>query len=286
MKTLLCATDFSDNSVAALKMANKLRKILNSKLYVIHVFDLSATFISTVSIAYAKMEEAAFRDHHARLLEFCVEHLGRDAQTDKVKLLVEENSIASQGILAKAEETHPDLILMGTKGSSTVRELFLGSTASALIEKSEFPVLSIPPGFGDMEIKKIVYATAFEEADILAVQKIVPLARANEASISLVHVSTSQEYASEEQLEWFREMLREKVAYENLDLILEFSDDIFTALTAYVEEVQPQLLVMLEREGHHLISSLWRRDMVKKMKTEVEIPMMSFHKKHLMHTEV
>mgnify|MGYP000066292644 CR=1 FL=1 len=108
MKTLLCATDLSDNSVAALKMANNLRKTLNARLFVVHVFDISATFISTVSIAYARMEEAAFRDHHARLLEFCMEHLGRDAQIDKVKLLVQENSIASHGILAEAEEIDPD----------------------------------------------------------------------------------------------------------------------------------------------------------------------------------
>ncbi|MGB5238256.1 MAG: universal stress protein [Flavobacteriaceae bacterium] len=286
MKTLLCATDLSDNSVAALKMANNLRKTLNARLYVVHVFDISATFISTVSIAYARMEEAAFRDHHARLLEFCMEHLGRDAQIDKVKLLVQENSIASHGILAEAEEIDPDLILLGTKGSSAVRELFLGSTASALIEKSKYPVLSIPPGFRSREIKTIVYATAFEEADILAIEKIAGLAKLLDADIRLVHVSTKDEYAGEEQLKWFREMLREKVEFEKLSFDLKFSDDVVDELHGYLDEVKPQILIMLEREGHSLISNLWHRDLVKRMKLEVDIPLMSFHKKHLMHSEV
>ncbi len=66
METLICATDYSENSVSALKLANVLRKKLDCKLYIIHVFDIRATFISTVSIAYARMEEAAFRDHNAR----------------------------------------------------------------------------------------------------------------------------------------------------------------------------------------------------------------------------
>jgi nucleotide-binding universal stress UspA family protein len=286
MKTLLCATDFSDNSVAALKMANSLRKTLKAKLSVVHVFDLSATFISTVSIAYARMEEAAFKKNQARLLEFCMEHLGRDAQTDKVTMHVQENSITSHGILSKADEVKPDLILVGTKGSTAVRELFLGSTASALIEKSKYPVLSIPPGFESPEINTIVYATAFEEADIAAVQKIAGLANLLDAEIKLVHVSTKDEYAGEEQLHWFRDMLKEKVEVEKLSFDLRFSDDVVVELHKYLAEVKPQILIMLEREGHSLISNLWHRDLVKRMKLEVDIPLMSFHKKHLMHSEV
>lgn len=282
MDALLFATDYSDNSIAALKWANRLRKEFNSKLYVVHIFDISATFISTVSIAYARMEEAAYREHNARLLDFCVEHLGRDAQSDAVEILIGENSIASQGILEKAEKINPSFILVGSKGSSAVREFILGSTASALIEKSEYPVLTIPPGNRETEFKTIVYATAFEEADITAIQKITELAKLFNASLKLIHISTKDEYAVEDQLQWFREMLREKVAYDDLEIDLQFSEDIFGALTEYLEEVKPQLLVMLEREGHHLISNLWHRDLVKRMKLEVDIPLLSFHRKNLL----
>lgn len=282
MDALLYATDYSDNSIAALKLANKLRKSFNCKLYIVHVFDISATFISTVSIAYARLEEAAFRDHNARLLDFCVQHLGRDAQSDALEILVGENGIASQGILEKAEKIKPGLILIGSKGSSAVREFLMGSTASALIAKSEFPVLTVPPGFGDAGFNTIVYATAFEEADITAIQKIVALAKIFDASLKLIHISTKAEYAGEEQLQWFREMLREKVAYQDLEIELKFSEDIFLALNEYLEEIKPQLLVMLEREGHTLISNLWHRDLVKRMKLEVDIPLMSFHKKNLL----
>ena len=282
MKSLLYATDYSENSIAALRLANSLRKKFNCKLYVVHIFDISATFISTVSIAYARMQEAAFRDHNSRLLEFCVKHLGRDAQTNGIKILIGEHSIASHGILDKASEIEPDYIIIGTKGSSAVREFLLGSTASALIEKSEFPVLTIPPQFKDGEFGTIVYATAFEEADINAIQRIAELARAFDSSIKLVHISTKDEYAGEDQLAWFRELLSEKVAYNNIDIDLKFSEDIFEALNQYLDDVLPQLLVMLEREGHNLITNLWHRDLVKRMKLEIDIPLMSFHKKHLL----
>ncbi|MGI9546370.1 MAG: universal stress protein, partial [Flavobacteriaceae bacterium] len=252
-------------------------------LYIVHIFDVSATFISTVSIAYARMEEAAYREHNARLLEFCVEHLGRDAQADAVEILIGQNSIASQGILEKAEKIKPSFILIGSKGSTAVREFLLGSTASALMDKSEYPVLTVPLNYRDTEFKTIVYATAFEEADIAAIQKITELAKVFKASLKLIHVSTKEEYAVEDQLQWFREMLREKVAYDDLEIELKFSEDIFKALTEYLDKIKPQLLAMLEREGHHLISNLWHRDLVKRMKLEVDIPLLSFHKKHLVY---
>ena len=282
MKSLLYATDYSDNSIAALKLANRLRKKFKCKLYVVHVFDISATFMSTVSIAYARMEAAAFRDHRSRLLEFCVKHLGKDAQTNGIEVLVGEHGIASHGILEQASEVKPDYIVVGTKGSSAVREFLMGSTASALIEKSEFPVLTIPPEFQEEQFNSMVYATAFEEADIMAIKRIVDLAKSFNSTIKLVHISTKQEYAGEEQLEWFREMLRERVAYKDVDIELRFSEDIFESLNEFLEEVQPQLLVMLEREGHSLITNLWHRDLVKRMKQEIDIPLMSFHKKHLL----
>lgn len=282
METLICATDYSENSVSALKLANVLRKKFNCKLFVIHVFDIQATFLSTVSIAYARMEEAAFRDHNARLLDFCMKHLGRDAQSDKLEILVAENSIASQGILEKAEEINPDLILVGMKGSSAVREFFIGSTASGLIEKSEFPVLTIPADFRADQFRSIVYATAFEEADIIAIQKILDFAKMFNASLKLIHISTKDEYAGEDQLHWFEEMLKDTVDYKDLQIDLKTSEDIFQALNDYLDKEKPDMMVMLEREGHHLIGNLWHRDLVKRMKLEVDIPLMSFHKKYLL----
>ncbi len=282
MKTLICATDYSQNSVAALKLANVLRKKLDCKLYIVHVFDIRATFISTVSIAYARMEEAAFRDHNARLLDFSIEHLGRDAQSDKVEIVVGENSIASQGILEKAKVVDPDLILVGMKGSNPVREFLMGSTASGLIEKSEFPVVTVPPNIDEYQINSIVYATAFEEADIIAVEKILDFTKAFNASLKLIHISTKDEYAGQDQLQWFREMLESRIGQVDLPIDVRTSEDVFQALNDYLDEEKPDMMVMLERENHHLISNLWHRDLVKRMKLEIDIPLMSFHKKNLM----
>ena len=190
--------------------------------------------------------------------------------------------MASHAILEKAAEYEADMIIVGMKGMSPIRELLVGSTATALIEKSELPVLTIPANAESVDIDTIVYATAFEEADIVAIQNISEFAKTFDSKIVLIHISTQEEYAGEDQLQWFKEMLIERVAYENLSIQLRFSDDVFKSINEFLEEEKPQLLVMLEREGHSLITNLWHRDLVKRMKLNLNVPLMSFHKTHLL----
>ncbi|MCE2613020.1 universal stress protein [Flavobacteriaceae bacterium D16] len=278
MKSLLYATDYSPNSVPALKFAWNLSQKMDVPLYVIHVFDINATFISTVSIAYARMEEAAFYKHAEKLREFCLAHLSVEPDQKKLITVVDENSIASVSILEKAEEYEAGMILAGKKGSSLMRDLFIGSTASGLIEKSHVPVMLLPQGHEYDNIETIVYATAFEQADIYAIHAITQWAILFDADIKVFHVSTKDEYAGEDQMEWFKEMLAQKVDYPKLHFELRFAEDVYTFLMDYLYEVKADILAMLEREEHHLLSSIWHRDLVKRMKGESNLPLLSIPK--------
>jgi nucleotide-binding universal stress UspA family protein len=195
--------------------------------------------------------------------------------------VIHENSIPTDGILQKVESLNADLIFIGTKGSSLLKDLFLGSTASSLITKSYIPVISIPLETMVRPLKKIVYATAFEEADILAIRKLVALAEPFQAEIALIHVSTKTEYAGEDQMAWFKEMLESKISYANFSFDLRFSEDIFKSLLGYLDEVDADMMAMLEREGYSVIKSLWHQDTVMRMKTLIHRPLLSFHKKNL-----
>ncbi len=278
MKSLLYATDYSENSIPALRFAWKLSRKLDVPLYVIHVFEISATFISTVSIAYARMEEAAFVKHTEKLREFCLEQLGVAPDKRKLITVVTEGSIPCNSILEKAELFKSDMIIAGKTGSSLVKDLLIGSTATDLIEKSPVPVMLIPASFTTGDIRNIVYATAFEQADIFAIHDLASWASLFEANLKIFHVSPKSEYAGEDQMEWFKEMLYQKVQYKRISFDLRFAEDICASLTDFLRKEKADLLVMLEREGQQLFTGLWHRDLVKRMKAEVEIPLLSIPK--------
>ncbi len=281
MKTILYATDYSDNSIAALQLAHAFSKKLKSKLLVLHVFDLSVTIASTVSLSYARKKAKTIKEHKERLSSFCEGHLGVQTDNSNISLKVVEGAPAWESIIDSVNKFKVDLIVIGKKGESAIKEALLGSTTTALIEKADCPVLAVPESLSQKEINTMVYTTDLEEADLKAIENLVGIAKEFKASINVVHISTKNEYAGEEQMEWFKEMLQQKIKFDKLQFDLLFSEDVFSALLEYVREVDPNMIVMLERQGHSLIKSIWHRDIVKRMLTESDFPLLTFHKKNL-----
>ena len=95
--------------------------------------------------------------------------------------------------------------------------------------------------------------------------------------IRVVHITTKNEYAGEEQMNWFQEMLLEKVVSPKLEFELIFSDEILEELSSYVEDSEADLLVMLERKEDSFYQKYLQKDMVKRMVKNIEVPLLSFN---------
>lgn len=54
-----------------------------------------------------------------------------------------EHSRVDEGILQAAQETHADIIVVGTRGFSPLRSAIMGSVSHSLIEKASCPVLIV-----------------------------------------------------------------------------------------------------------------------------------------------
>ncbi len=277
MKTILYATDYSDNSINALHLAYSMAKKLNCKLIVAHVFEHPVLLASSVSLTYLKKEEALLIEHKERVSHFCTEHLGITLPIANMQIEVSENDSALDGILDKVERFDADLLIVGTKGISRFKEVLLGSTTKALIKKATCPVLAVPHTYSYQTIKTIIYATDFEEADILAIKKLVAFSKPFNARIKVVHVTNKKEYDGEQQMAWFTEMLAQKVATGNIEFEVIASDEIYTALYALVLKTDADLLVMLERKDKDLYHQLFVPDLVTKMESKILVPLLSFN---------
>jgi len=64
VKTILYATDYSDNSAAALRYAYQLSKSLKASLVALHVFDYPTVLETEVHEPFPHLEEDAFEEHH------------------------------------------------------------------------------------------------------------------------------------------------------------------------------------------------------------------------------
>ena len=279
MKTILHATDYSDNAITALKYAYELSLKTKADLWVIHIFNLS-TLSSDLSETYLLPVKENYDQKNTKLREFCISHLGNKFNSMNIQTEAIENSSVVRGIISKANELCSSVIVTGMKGKSALKDFLMGNTTKLLIEKAPCPVLAIPENATLNEIKTIVYATDFEEEDISAILKLTEIAKTFNSTIKIVHVSIKKDTDAQQEMEWFKEILKQKVTYKKLVFDLLFSDDIFTILYKYLDEVNADLVAMLEREKKGLLKKIFHKDLVKKMETISTVPLLSFNEKY------
>ena len=281
MKTIVYPTDYSTNSKAALKYAYNMASHMEMRLVVTHVYDYP-TVLGTEGLdePFPRSKENAFDRHRSKLEGFCLENLGRDFMNPNITLEPVENKSVVKGIISVADQWHAYLIVMGMKGSNVFRKILMGGTTQHLIEKAPCPVLSIPKETSYRLPKTIVYATDFEEEDVYAIRKLAEMAAQFDAVIKVVHISTKEEYKGEMQLEWFKELLLQKVNSELIEFELLFTDSIFETLRVYVGDSNADLIVMLEREREGFIKKWFHQDLVKKMESYGKVPLLSMRGNH------
>jgi nucleotide-binding universal stress UspA family protein len=271
MKRILHATDYSENSISALKYAFNLSKKLNASLFVIHVFD---------SLPFG-LDEKTDNRHLMILADFCKKHY--DGNIDELDIsfdVIEDKSIVN-AILKKANNLNASLIISGTKSEKVLNELLSANKAKQLIEKASCPVLTVPKQEGDNTLKTIVYASDFEENDISAIYDLVNIARPFDAKIKIVHVASKKDDSEIEKMDWFTDLLNDKVKYDNIDVEIVYSVDVFEALKTYLENKNADMVTMLKRNSKGIMNMIFHIDLVKKMETLGNIPLMSFNENRL-----
>ena len=277
MNTILYATDYSENSIAALKYAHKMSSKINANLLAVHIFDYPTLLGTQVKGSSPDLKQDALKEQNEKLEDFCKKHLGDNL--DKMNISVEaiQDKSAVNGIISKAEKIQSLLIVTGMKGTSKLRRLIMGSTARGLIAEAPYPVLTIPADASYNEISTIVYATDFQEEDLGAINKLAEIAEPLNAKIQIVHVSPVKERIEKDEKKVIKEKIKKHIKYQNLELDILYSDDIFNELKIYFGKNNADIIAMLERESSSYTSEVFYQTLVKKMKSYGRIPLMSFN---------
>jgi nucleotide-binding universal stress UspA family protein len=142
-REILCATDFSPASIAALKQALIVAQQSGGRLTVLHVLDgfpyetvysgsrgfrLIDEYRGLVAQVSRQLRNAIPQD----ALNWC------DVQTRVV------SGVAHRAILSTAVEIKPDLIVMGLPVRSALDTVIMGSTTGPVVRGTQCPVLMVP----------------------------------------------------------------------------------------------------------------------------------------------
>lgn len=200
MKRILFPTDFSDAAQNALDVAISLAKESNAELFVLHSLnsaqqyvDLSLSTAGDITMPGMQPEVvmAAIEEEKKRV-DKKMEETVSYASSKGLKI---SSFVIHQALDAEINEyvaiNEIDFIVMGTHGSSGLREAFLGSNAQRIVRKAIVPVLTVNDKYQDFKIKSIVYCSDFLEDGINAqLPRIKKFADAFNSELNLVYVNT------------------------------------------------------------------------------------------------
>lgn len=277
MKTIIHPTDFSENALRALDYAIEFSVRYGAELIVLHISDLPTAMNSnSSSTSYTEMENERRASITEQLKKYVANPIKNTPDPIKIDFKVVFNSTIIDGILETINRSEADLVVVGTKGRSKLREFIVGSTTKALISKAFCPVLAVPSEAEFKGFEHIIYASDFNPNDLEVIHRTTDVAQKHDAAVSVLHIS-KEEPGKDSDAAAFKQWLTEVVQYPKIKFEALVSEQVPPALAGYVSENDADLVVFFEKENS-FIRGIFHRGTVKHFVDHAAtIPLMSFN---------
>lgn len=146
LSTIMVPVDFSDHSVRALQTALgfKHASIDPVRIIALHIHQVAPLYYHEPGFVPVHQLSEFNQDFEGQLDQFLAEKLpGFEDEVEPVLVETNKPEVATQ-LLAGARKASADLIIMGSKGHSKLKQIFLGSTTELLLRKNDtIPVLVV-----------------------------------------------------------------------------------------------------------------------------------------------
>lgn len=273
MKTILVPTDFSKGAEHAMRYAISMNQFFKARIvlhhsYVIPVYATDLPVIMPVDVDLHKVAVDGLSKLRDRLA----------GEFPELQLEMSVTSgYAEEEIAEAAEKWKADLVVMGTQGASGLREALIGTITAAVMEKSPCPVLAVPSDAAWRGVRRIVFATSYEEGDFGNIEQVIGFAKKLSADVTLLHISSglydqAYEYNA---IERFKESIAEDSHFSRITFKLLEGEDVYQSINFYLDEVKADMIAMTMRH-RSFIRKIFGRSITKKMAYHTHIPLIAF----------
>jgi len=174
------------------------------------------------------------------------------------------------------QHSNIDYICIATHGAGKFKKLF-GTNTGNLITKSEVPVIVVPKHYRKKKIKRILYASDFQDYAV-ELKKVERFARPLKAEIDIVHLAWPGEVMPGK--EAFKKLSLEKPSYK-VGLKIErrdFNQSLLKNLRNIFNKSNPSMIVMFTDQHKSLLEKLFLPSKAEQLSFTTSIPLLVFQK--------
>lgn len=272
MKKILLPTDFSDNSWNAIIYALQLFKDETCNFFLLNTYTPIFYHMEQVLVASPEMNiENIVRENSERRLEEMKTRMEQEFANPNHTY----SSIAAfNTLIGEIDELYRsnvmELIVMGTKGASGLKEVLFGTNTVHTIKNAKCPVLAIPDKFEYEAPHEILFPSDYE---VMFTQKqlqpVIDIAANHHARVNVLHVSYGQ--ALSEKQEKNKNKL-EAYLKPVSNLFHELSNqDVSDAISNFQLKARINLLVMINNK-HSFFENVFFKPKVNQISFHLNIP--------------
>jgi nucleotide-binding universal stress UspA family protein len=250
MKTILCATDLTPCSENAIEYADELAQITHANLVLFHsvpfapVPELATPGDQPFAPSAAELEELNSRSAKLKAIERYHQYRRPNGKSLYESVLVYGQS--KETIPAQAQQINADLVVLGTEGAESLKEVLSSPVLSGAIQQAPCPVLIVPEQAKFRPLRKILFATELK-LPLAQIGFLKKLASLFQAEVLLLHILTEESAAAQEAAQ--EEMIRicESMPYKNCSFFTETHPHIEEGISQFARRQKPDMLVL----GYH-----------------------------------
>ncbi|MEP0984275.1 universal stress protein [Ekhidna sp.] len=276
MKKIVVPVDFSEQASYALDFAIELNDKVKGEIILVHVVDIPVGHLNFTGEVNSSGMESFYTGEFIKATHNKLEEWSKRVidKNQKVSVHMKYGNAFTNISKIIAEES-ATWIIMGSKGASGLREVFIGSNAERMIRHAECPVFIIKGETHLKDIKSMAFASDLsKEQDLIAyhakdIQELLGL------NMHVVKVKTPYNWLEEVQVKKMLEHFAERNHLKDFTTSTIEADFVDTGAVKFAEDVNAGLIVMGThgKKGiAHIIGGSIAEDVV----NESKIPILIF----------
>lgn len=189
MKNILVPIDFSVQAEYAARVATDIARQTGAKILLLHMLELPSGVVDPTSFGASTNTPTSLlflKRAHEKFEDFKDQDFFKGIKMEESVLFHK----AFDGIITESKKHKADLIVMGSRGTSGLEEMLVGSNTEKVVRNSEIPVLVIKQEIKDLNVKNLVFASNFKYKNRSAFQKILDFAMLFNAKLHLLKINT------------------------------------------------------------------------------------------------